>query len=76
MQIEAAQTALSRARRDYEHAVLAALRAETTRSKHRHSRRAQVACRRIRDALRDVARLSSDGAALAEYRLQTRLAAH
>jgi hypothetical protein len=75
MQIETAQSALSRARRDYEHAVSAGMAAETTRSRQRHFRRAQVASRRIRDALRDVARLSSDGAALAEYRLQTRLAA-
>ncbi|MBU0801368.1 MAG: hypothetical protein KKA05_10275 [Alphaproteobacteria bacterium] len=58
MQIDRAQIAVSRARKDYAHHVGAVLNAETDRSRARHARRARVAAARIADARKTLARLT------------------
>lgn len=68
MTLDKAEAALERARSDYARAIRAMFNAETVSAQKRHSRRAQTAATRIRDAARDRARLSCDLDALRELR--------
>lgn len=68
MTLDAADKALDRARGDHAHAMRALFDAETLSAQKRHARRAKVASTRIREAMRDRARLSCDLEAMREYR--------
>lgn len=68
MQLDSAVRNETRARKAYERAVDALFGAETESARKRHARRAHVAARQMREAMRDKARLACDLDALREYR--------